>query len=145
MKSVASELNQRTQAEPLTVRAAAADPSFSFPTRCSGERPRRKVLMLSAIVAATAIFAAPDTAKAEHCRYSRGGSSYSSGYYSPRSYSYGYYSPRSYSSHYSYPSYRSYGSYGYGHYGHRSYGHHRSHYGHRGHGGIHFSFGGHRH
>ena len=107
----------------------------------------RNLLMLSAIAAATATFAAPDTAKADHCRYNRGGY-YSSGYsYAPRSYSYGHYSPRSYGYSYSYPSYRSYGyghrSYGRsGHYGHRSYGHH---YGHRGHGGIHFSIGHHHH
>ncbi len=98
----------------------------------------RKLLMLSAIVAATAIFTAPETVKAEHCRYNRGGSYYSSGYYSPRSYSYGYYSPRYYGSRYSYPSYS---RYGYGHYG---YGH-RSYYGHFGRGGLHFSFGHHHH
>ena len=94
----------------------------------------RNLLMLSAIAAATATFAAPDTAKAGHCRYDRGGY-YSSGYYAPRSYSYGHYSPRYYGSRYSY-SYPSYSHYGYSHH---------SYYSHHGHGGLHFSFGGHHH
>jgi peroxin-13 len=99
----------------------------------------KKMLMLGAIVAATAGFAAPETAQAEHCYsgysgYGRVG--YSSGYnYAPRSYSYS--APRYYSgsryggSHYGHGhSYSNYGGRGYG----NSYGHGHS-YG-RGYGGF---------
>lgn len=91
----------------------------------------KSLLMLGAIVAATAVFAAPESAQAnDYCYgggYGRVG--YRSAYsYAPRSHSFGYSTPR---------------YYGGSHYGRSHYG--RSHYGgsHYGHGRSHGYFGGH--
>jgi hypothetical protein len=96
------------------------------------------MLMLGAIIAATAGFAAPETAQAEHCYSGYGGNGgygrvgYRSGYnYAPRSY--GYSAPRNYGgSHYGGSHYGH--GHSYGNYGGRSYGYGNS-YG-RGYGGI---------